>query len=252
MIDRKKADKYNREHAHELTAENLTELAIIVQLVLNLEVDGAIGPRTRKALDNQRTAVQAANFPTLPVLSVDSAGSWLVGPNVTRMEAHPSWYTSNRRRGRPRGVIWHYTATRPGTGVTMAKRRTRRFGEDSADRKASWHVTIDTDGSIIQSVPFDFAAWHAGGKYSKPIPSVGSPNWNTIGIELVSMHGEDFPGIQVEAAARVARAIVKKFLIRESLQLGHVDVHEWKQDPGPEWLEEHRPRVMRYAYAKTV
>ena len=142
----------------------------------------------------------------------------------------------------------HYTATDPGTAVAMAKNRQR--ARTPADRAASWHLTIDADGSVVQMITLNRVAWHAGSDTAKPIPGVGSANNNSIGIELVG-RGDVFPSSQVAAACKVWRAIVRAYGIqREHAMITHQSIDPTRRsDPGPVWTSQHAGMVLDFAYA---
>jgi N-acetylmuramoyl-L-alanine amidase len=76
---------------------------------------------------------------------------------------------------KPEGIILHDTA---GPSLSSA---TGWLSQSEA--KASAHVVVDLDGTIVQMVPFDRVAWHAG-----PSSYKGRPNCNsfTVGIEIVN------------------------------------------------------------------
>ncbi len=114
---------------------------------------------------------------------------------------------------------------------------------------ASWHVTIETDGSVVQMIPFSHVAWHAGSSTAKPVPGLGPANYNTVGIELVG-YGKDFPAAQVEAAKCVWRAIVQRYgIAREYAMLQHSAIDpDRRDDPGPTWMGQHAPGVLEAAY----
>jgi N-acetyl-anhydromuramyl-L-alanine amidase AmpD len=173
---------------------------------------------------------------------------WLVGNGVRKIPMDPSWYSGVMIK--PQAIVAHYTATDPGTAVNMAERRTKEH--TAADRQASWHVSIDSIGEfpIVQMAPLNARCWHAGGKGSKPIPGVGKANKTAVGIELVG-HGKVFPEAQVGNAARVWRAIVRQFRIRETLaMIQHSDLspHD-RSDPGVVWMTKYAPFVLKHAYS---
>jgi N-acetyl-anhydromuramyl-L-alanine amidase AmpD len=172
---------------------------------------------------------------------------WLA--DAAHIPAHASWYGSTLTAGKPLAIVAHYTATAPGTAINMATRRQRQFGLDPDDRLASWHVTIDSDGSVVQMVPFDRVCWHAGSSTAKPIPGIGPANQNTVGIELVG-HGKEFPPAQVEAAGRVWRAIVQAYGIPHwAAMIAHSAIDPTRRsDPGPVWMNEHAVKVLDVAY----
>lgn len=229
------ASEYNaaRLLSGELSIDHVTELVKYWQHGHGLDVDGKAGPVTVASLPR-----------TLAVVD-----GWLIGTGVTRIDAHPSWYGSQLTTGKPRGIVAHYTATAPGTAVNMARRRTHRFGSGPDDRLASWHITIETDGSVVQMVPLDRAAWHAGSTTARPVPGLGAANFNTIGIELVG-YGKEFPERQVAAAEHVWRAIVGAYGIeRRFAMLQHSEIDPTRrEDPGPAWMGQHAESLLDAAY----
>lgn len=82
---------------------------------------------------------------------------------------------------RRRFLVLHYTA-----GPSLAG-AVNTFANPK--RKVSAHLVIDTDGTVVQVVPFDRVAFHAGQSKYKPkkgvLPISGLNNFS-IGIELVN------------------------------------------------------------------
>jgi len=72
-------------------------------------------------------------------------------------------------------IVIHFTA-----GSTMGGAE-RTFANPTA--KVSAHLIIDRDGSILQMVPFDRVAWHAGRSRWRGLDGL---NGHSIGIELVN------------------------------------------------------------------
>jgi N-acetylmuramoyl-L-alanine amidase len=125
--------------------------------------------------------------------------------------------------------------------------------------QASAHVLIDRDGSFMQLVPFNRAAWHAGpGKWE----GMSGLNNKSIGLELVNAgkltKAEDgkfkaasgavipesevqivdgqpwhrYTGEQVAATVAIGKALAKTYKI--SAFVGHCDIMPgYKMDPGP-------------------
>lgn len=216
-----------------LTWDHVTELVRYWQAGHHpLEVDGMAGPATIASID-------------LPAEMRVGADHWLVG--ARHMPIDTSWYGGPIHG--PGGIVAHYTATSSGTSVAMAKNRQRPF-DRARDRAASWHLTIDTDGSVIQMVPLDRIAWHAGGASALPVRGLGSANGSCIGIELVG-HGDVFPAAQVEAAKRVWRALVRRYQIaREHAMLEHAKIDPTRRgDPGPVWMGQYANAVLAAAFA---
>lgn len=180
-------------------------------------------------------------------LSIDDRG-WLVGEGVTRINAHPSWFGGPLS---PRAVVCHVSATNPGTALNMAKRRKRKFGSDPDDRLASWHASVETDGSIVQMVPFSSCAHHAGSKTAKQIPGVGWPNRKALGIELIGWERGPFPQAQVDGYARLLRCIVQHYAIpREFAMVTHASIDPGRRsDPGAVWMSQHAEAVLDRAFA---
>jgi hypothetical protein len=233
------AAQYNADRIirRELTVDHITELVRFWQLAHELTPDGKAGPLTI-------ASIAAGRGP----LSI--AGDWLIGAGVIRVDAHPSWYGGTMEGGFPRGIVAHYTATGPASALTMADRRGRPF-DVTRDRLASWHVTIDTDGTIVQMIPFTRIAWHAGSATARDVPGLGKANHSCVGIELVG-HGDAFTAAQVAGAKRVWRAVVERYAIaREYAMLEHSKIDPTRrQDPGPTWMGQYAGAVLDVAYAK--
>lgn len=229
--------------AGRLTPEHLAELVRAWQSARGLTVDGMAGPRTIASLDATIAARAPASVPALGVVD-----HWLVGPGVTRIAAMPNWFGGVMATGKPLGIVAHYTATDPGTAVAMANNRARPYTHDL--RAASWHITIETDGSIVAMVPLNRIAWHAGSPTAQPVPGIGSANANTVGIELVG-HGDVFPPEQVSAACAVWRALVRHYgIAREHAMITHQSIDPTRRsDPGPAWMREHAPVVLAAAFS---
>lgn len=189
---------------------------------------------------------------------VDSQG-WLVGRGVTRL---PSVRHSPLTTRGPIAILWHYTATEPGTARSLARRiRTYREGKD---RAASWHVLVGQNGHLWQSVPFLRGAWHCRrgtvvaqywqGDTQYWVSDFPSPierhrvNACSIGIELEG-HGVSWPWEQVAGATRLVRALVDAYPIHpHNAMLGHSEFDPARRiDPGQEWMAL-LPKLLRSAY----
>lgn len=160
-------------------------------------------------------------------------------------------------------LVIHYTASGPSSDIAAY------FKKPSA--KVSAHLVIRRDGTIVQCVPFDTVAWHAG--ESKWVDKKGNLhsglNRNSIGIEIenwgplkktgagyVSWTGqpvdasnvtearhkfgtpnggwEVFTEAQVDATIAASLAICETYGIGEIV--GHDDISPGrKSDPGPAW-----------------
>lgn len=172
----------------------------------------------------------------------------------------------------PRILVVHFTSG--GSGRSSAE-----WFRAPENRSSSAHAVIDRDGSLVQCVPFDTVAWHAGRSQWKGIVGL---NGHAIGIELanwgdltrrgsawvagngtpiadpvlaVHKNGnpdgsrgpigwEPFPEAQMWALVEVARALVATYGIAEIV--GHDDIAPTrKSDPGPAFaMERFRAAVL--------
>lgn len=168
------------------------------------------------------------------------------------------WRPSPNRGGKlePEYLVMHYTAGR------SLQESVNWLGSKAS--KASAHVVIGRDGSIVQQVPFDRVAWHAGA--SSWEGREGLNRWS-IGIELdnagrLTRHGSRwrawfgdtydaddvleathkndsepagwhvYPPEQLAAALEVATMLVERYGLRDIV--GHDDISPGrKSDPGP-------------------
>jgi len=154
-------------------------------------------------------------------------------------------------------LIMHYTA---GTTLSGAV-----SWFQNPEAQASSHLIIDRDGAIVQMVPFNRRAWHAG---KSTWGNLEGMNQYSIGIELVNAgklrknsSGQwvnwankviptndvtvakhknestdagwhEYPDAQIEAATRVSALLHKTYNFTDIL--GHDDVSpKNKVDPGP-------------------
>ena len=101
-----------------------------------------------------------------------------------------------------------------------------------AQMEVSSHLLIRRDGEIIQFVPFNRRAWHAGKSCYE-----GRENCNdfSIGIELEGTDTDAYEPIQYETLKAVLVALIKHYpgLNKDSIT-GHQDIApERETDPGP-------------------
>jgi N-acetyl-anhydromuramoyl-L-alanine amidase len=95
--------------------------------------------------------------------------------------------------------------------------------------RVSAHFLVRRDGSLVQFVPCEKRAWHAGESAWR-----GRSRCNdfSIGIELEGTDETPFEGAQYDALARVARALQAAYPLRSIT--GHSDIAPGrKTDPGP-------------------
>lgn len=106
----------------------------------------------------------------------------------------------------PAGIVWHWTATRAGTAEGLVRSIARPV--PAGGRAASWHVLVDRQGRIHQSVPLRRGSWHAGGPTAArfgwaDVP--GKPGLMQYGIlkgAKLSANGL-FVGVELENAGEV-------------------------------------------------
>ncbi|WP_409423952.1 1,6-anhydro-N-acetylmuramyl-L-alanine amidase AmpD [Pseudoalteromonas sp. RW-H-Ap-1] len=97
--------------------------------------------------------------------------------------------------------------------------------------RVSAHCFIKRTGEIIQYVPFEKRAWHAGRSYF-----TGQQNCNnfSIGIELEGTDTTNYTDAQYQSLATLAQAIMQRYpKITPSRIVGHCDIAPGrKTDPG--------------------
>ena len=97
--------------------------------------------------------------------------------------------------------------------------------------KVSAHVLIKRNGEVIQFVPFNKRAWHAGASSYK-----GKNDCNnfSIGIELEGSDDDIFEDIQYKKLSLITSLLIEEYdLITKDNIKGHSDIApERKTDPG--------------------
>ena len=105
------------------------------------------------------------------------------------------------------------------------------YFKDISDLKVSSHLLVRRDGEVVQYVPFQKRAWHAGVScYEKR----DCCNDYSIGIE---MEGEDetpYTDIQYQVLATIIKDLIKSYPeLNEQTITGHSDIAPGrKTDPG--------------------
>lgn len=182
-------------------------------------------------------------FP-LPSANLTIYKGWLQGVGVTKIPSKRR-YEQNKD---PIAIVWHYTATKPGTAKALANRIRELPGH--GDRSSSWHVIISTDGQVYQSVSFLDGSWHCKGNPKTPTAGLidgRSPNRCSVGIELESLSGE-FTAAQITAATDVLRLLVDTYGIsRKNASWGHLDLG-YHSDPGPTFMKKLLPQMLLLVY----
>lgn len=179
-----------------------------------------------------------------PPLIVNADG-WLEGEGVEIIKSHRSWHYPrlSTPTGDPIAIVVHASATKPGTAVSMARRRTK--SRKPTDRAASWHLSIEADGAIVQMASCEVGTWHAAGQ----IKGAGPANRVSVGIELIGHEKGPWPKEQVDNAKRVWRAIVQSYGIKRSLALvPHAVIDPARRsDPGAVFMHDHAESILEYA-----
>lgn len=100
------------------------------------------------------------------------------------------------------------------------------------DLRVSAHLLIRRDGEVLQFVPFDRKAWHAG---RSVFEGRADCNEFSIGIELEGTDELPFTDFQYERLTLLARLLMQTYpLITPARITGHADIApDRKTDPGP-------------------
>jgi N-acetylmuramoyl-L-alanine amidase len=125
----------------------------------------------------------------------------------------------------PKYITIHDTAN-PSKGADALMHARYLKGDDAANRPASWHFTVD-DRNIVQHLPLDEVAWHAGDGSSGP------GNTSSIAIEICENADGDRAKAEANAAELVAH-LLKQF----NLPIDAVVQHN-------RWSGKHCPRIIR-------
>ena len=145
---------------------------------------------------------------------------------VSDVAASPNF--EERVGGRkPDMLLLHYT------GMQSSLAALARLRDENEPRVSS-HYFIDDEGTILQIVPEDRRAWHAG---LASWAGESDINSCSIGIEIANPGHDfgypDFPPHQIGALIALCKDIVARHNIRADRVLAHSDVAPGrKQDPG--------------------
>ncbi|MCB1692690.1 MAG: 1,6-anhydro-N-acetylmuramyl-L-alanine amidase AmpD [Pseudomonadales bacterium] len=102
---------------------------------------------------------------------------------------------------------------------------------DLVDLRVSSHLFVPRDGSVVQFVPFDRRAWHAG---TSSFRGREACNDFSIGIELEGTDHNGYREEQYRTLKEVVRQLVATYDIRPDCIVGHSDIAPGrKTDPGP-------------------
>ena len=106
------------------------------------------------------------------------------------------------------------------------------YFEEIKDLEVSSHLLIERTGRVVQFVPFDKRAWHAGASTFD-----GRENCNdfSIGIELEGTDYQPFTEIQYQRLASISQSLMLSYPeITLNRITGHSDIAPGrKTDPGP-------------------
>jgi N-acetyl-anhydromuramyl-L-alanine amidase AmpD len=129
-----------------------------------LPIDGVVDPKTwNKMQISLLSDLNAVNQST-PSFSSEPTIQWKTSPNFSN------------RKGQPiTAIIYHYTA---GSSLNGAVNWFAR-----QDSKVSAHYVVGKNGEIVQMVPLDKAAWHAG---KSVLAGKRGVNLFSVGIEIVN------------------------------------------------------------------
>lgn len=124
-------------------------------------------------------------------------------------------------------LIIHYTACDFTTALQI-------LTDPHRENRVSAHYLIDDDGTIVNLVPEDQTAWHAGNSSWRHYERLNP--WS-IGIELVNPGHEygyrPFDQRQMHALIKLCQQILKRHSIPAEFVLGHADIApQRKIDPG--------------------
>ena len=99
------------------------------------------------------------------------------------------------------------------------------------DLRVSPHIFIKRNGEVLQFVPFNKRAWHAGKSIFRGVPDC---NDYSIGIELEGSEDDFFSKEQYSSLIIATKAIIETYpLINKENIIGHSDISPGrKTDPG--------------------
>jgi len=148
-----------------------------------------------------------------------------IGLNLTRNYSI-NFSLPKRHKKTIKFLIIHYTGMKTETSAIKKLLNPKS--------KVSSHYFIKDNGQIINFVPDEYIAWHAGQSNWKNFKSL---NKYSIGIEINNpghTHGyRKFNTKQIYSLIKLLKCLIKKFKIKKQNVLGHSDVapHR-KKDPG--------------------
>lgn len=150
----------------------------------------------------------------------------------------PTFSIKNHRLYRDGKPVDYYPSPNVGRPITPRIVVIHYTGDNGFKGAISWltasvsgvsaHLVIAKNGEVVQLVPFNVAAWHAGASEYNGEQGVNS---FSIGIENVGV-GDEWPDAQVEVIRDVLSALSHAYDIEDIV--GHEDVAPGRKvDPGP-------------------
>jgi N-acetylmuramoyl-L-alanine amidase len=128
---------------------------------------------------------------------------------------HPSPHFEERPAGAVIDAVVIHATT-----INTLEETIAYFLDPSAE--VSTHYVVDRDGTVVQLVPVEKRAWHAG---QSMLNGVARVNDFSVGIELVNMNdGEEFPEAQYQATAGIIRLLRSRYQIPDERIVSHAAV----------------------------
>ena len=167
---------------------------------------------------------------------------FIVGKNT---KYQLSYNTRNRLGKNDLNTIVLHCAYNPSINETA------KFLSDTINGRASAHLLIDRDGSVIQQVPLNFLSFHAGKEFNNKSIGIEFINWGQITLSnglYKTIFGQDIDknsvecttsGVcwekytpqQIEKALEICKLIFEEYNIKQIV--GHNEIDKNKLDPGP-------------------
>ncbi|WKX28076.1 1,6-anhydro-N-acetylmuramyl-L-alanine amidase AmpD [Tatumella ptyseos] len=153
----------------------------------------------------------------------------------------PSPHYNERPEGvSPRLLVVHNISLPPGefggpyidqlfTGTLSAQEHP--YFANIAELRVAAHCLIRREGEIVQYVPFDKRAWHAG---QSTYQGVDNCNDFSIGIELEGTDDLPYTEQQYQALTSITQSLIESYALAKEHITGHSDIAPGrKTDPGP-------------------
>lgn len=128
-----------------------------------------------------------------------------------------------------RGIVIHWTGNAGSTAIQNRNYFESLKDQTDSRRFASAHYIVDLDGSVIQCVPENEIAYHAGSVfYSDGIEERlgGYPNAHTLGIELCHPNSDGvFTKETYDTAVELTAVLLKKYALNPQRDIyRHFDI----------------------------